>query len=166
MKFGICSDLSNIESVAATGFDYIEGHVTKVAAMSEAEFEELCEFLRREKLEKVGVFTFSPQEGTVAAGLPGQLDDETKNARAERIDFIQDEIMQERAESLVGKTVRVLCEGFDRIAEIWYGRSFAESPDIDGKIFFTAEKGRVRAGAFADVVIDSEEDGEPVGRAV
>ena len=119
-----------------------------------------------DKLEKVGVFTFSPQEGTVAEGLPGQLDDETKKARAERIDFIQDEIMQERAESLVGKTVRVLCEGFDRIAEIWYGRSFAESPDIDGKIFFTAEKGRVRAGAFADVVIDSEEDGEPVGRAV
>jgi len=133
---------------------------------SEEEFEELCEFLRDTRLDKVGAFPYSPQEGTPAAEMEGQIDEEVKLERAERIEYIQEDVMYERASGLEGKTLRLICEGFDRIAEIWYGRSYAESPDIDGKIFFTDDAGVAAPGRFVNVVVDDAADGEPIGHTV
>ena len=125
-------------------------------------FEELCDFCKEVKFERVGVFSFSPQEGTVAAELPDQVDEETAEHRKELLYDLTDRIMTQYYESLVGKTVKVLCEGFDRIAEISFGRSYADSPEIDGKIFFKA-KPRPEDGEFIDIIIEENYEGELFG---
>lgn len=101
----------------------------------EAEFEELCEFLREAKIERAGVFPFSPEEGTRAAKMD-HVDFETAQRRAELIMQLQSEIMEEFCRSQVGKTLRVLCEGYDEEQKMFFGRSYADSPDIDGLVFF------------------------------
>ena len=101
----------------------------------EAEFEELCEFLREAKIERAGVFPFSPEEGTRAAKME-HVDFETAQRRAELIMQLQSEIMQEFCRSQVGKTLRVLSEGYDEEQKMFFGRSYADSPDIDGLVFF------------------------------
>ena len=101
----------------------------------EAEFEELCEFLREAKIERAGVFPFSPEEGTRAAKME-HVDFETAQRRAELIMQLKSEIMEEFCRSQVGKTLRVLCEGYDEEQKMFFGRSYADSPDIDGLVFF------------------------------
>lgn len=101
----------------------------------EAEFEELCEFLREAKIERAGVFPFSPEERTRAAKME-HVDFETAQRRAELIMQLQSEIMEEFCRSQVGKTLRVLCEGYDEEQKMFFGRSYADSPDIDGLVFF------------------------------
>lgn len=101
----------------------------------EAEFEQLCEFLREAKIERAGVFPFSPEEGTRAAKME-HVDFETAQRRAELIMQLQSEIMEEFCRSQVGKTLRVLCEGYDEEQKMFFGRSYADSPDIDGLVFF------------------------------
>ena len=101
----------------------------------EAEFEELCEFLHEAKIERAGVFPFSPEEGTRAAKME-HVDFETAQRRAELIMQLQSEIMEEFCRSQVGKTLRVLCEGYDEEQKMFFGRSYADSPDIDGLVFF------------------------------
>ena len=130
------------------------------------DFEDLCTYLREARIERAGVFAFSPQEGTVAAELDDQVDDDEKARRAELVMMLQNEIMDAYNEGLVGRTLDVLCEGYDRLSEVWFGRTFADSPDIDGKVFFTAEKGKVSDGMICRVTIDELIDGEPVGHAV
>lgn len=101
----------------------------------EAEFGELCEFLRGAKIERAGVFPFSPEEGTKAAKMP-HVDFETAQRRAELIMQLQSEIMEDFCRSQVGKTLQVLCEGYDEEQKMFFGRSYADSPDIDGLVFF------------------------------
>lgn len=125
-------------------------------------FEELCEFMKEVRFERAGVFTYSPQEGTVAAALPDQVDEEVAEHRRELLYELQDRIMTNYYDSLVGKTFRVLCEGYDRIAETSFGRTYADSPDIDGKVFFKATP-RPRDGDFVEVTIDENYEGELFG---
>lgn len=129
----------------------------------EAEFEELCGFLRAYRLEKVGVFTFSPQEGTPAVGLDNRPEPEAAVRRAELISHIQENVTERVNAALIGKTVKVLVEGYDGGAGMWYGRSYAESPDVDGKIWLRAGKNAPISGKFVRVRIESAEDGEPAG---
>ena len=126
----------------------------------EAEFEELCDFLREAKIERAGVFPFSPEEGTPAAKME-YADTETANRRAELLTDIQDQIMDDFDRSRHGKAVRLLCEGFDAETLLYWGRSFAESPDIDGRILFAGAE--AVPGEFYDVVISGESGGELVG---
>ena len=133
---------------------------------TEEKFEVLCTFLREARIERAGVFAFSPQEGTPAAELPDQVDDEEKERRVSLITMLQGEIMDAYNESLVGQTLDILCEGYDRLSEVWFGRSFADSPDVDGKVFFTAKKGEAAEGRFCRVQIDELLDGEPLGHIV
>ncbi len=130
------------------------------------DFEELCTFLREAKIERAGVFAFSPQEGTPAAEMDDQVDDEEKQRRVSLVTMLQGEIMDAYGEGLKGQTLEVLCEGYDRLSEVWFGRSYADSPDIDGKIFFKAAKGLAGEGQFCRVKITELMDGEPVGRAL
>lgn len=127
------------------------------------QFETLCTFLREAKIERAGVFAFSPQEGTPAAELPDPVDEDEKARRVSLVTMLQGEIMDAYHNSLAGQTLDVLCEGYDRLSEVWFGRSFADSPDVDGKIFFTAEKGTVQEGQLCRVQIDELLDGEPLG---
>ncbi len=127
----------------------------------EAEFEELCQWLREMKLERVGAFAFSPEEGTPAAMME-YPPAEVAQARAEKIAEIQSRIMDDYYEGLMGQTLEVLCEGYDDEEEAYFGRTYADSPDIDGKVWFAAER-TVRPGEFVRVTVTDVYDGELIG---
>ena len=135
--------------------------ITGLPGEGEAEFAQLCDFLKEYKLERVGAFAFSPEEGTRAAEME-YPDTEIARQRADMVAEIQSRIMDDYNESCIGKTMQVLCEGYDPDEESYYGRTFADSPDIDGKIWFTAEK-QIKTGDFADVRVVDAYDGELVG---
>ncbi len=121
----------------------------------EAEFEELCEFLREARIERVGVFPFSPEEGTPAAKM-AHVDSEEAQRRADLIMQLQAPIMDEFCQSFVGKTIRVLVTDYDEESQQWVGRCYADSPDIDGEVYF---EGTAREGEFSEVLITAAEDG-------
>ncbi|MFB0921610.1 MAG: radical SAM protein, partial [Oscillospiraceae bacterium] len=129
----------------------------------EAEFNELCAFLREAKMERAGVFVFSPEEGTPAALMTDRCDEDEAVRRQEIVMEIQTEIMEAWSRSFIGKTVQVLCEGYDEEQGLQVGRSFADSPDIDGIVFFTGE---CDSGEFAEVEITETAEGEWFGRQV
>ena len=128
----------------------------------EAEFEELCQFLREQKLQRVGVFQFSPEEGTLAAAMEDQVDPETAARRVELVVDLQSRIMDEYNEARLGTVMEVLCEGFDAQAGCFAGRTYADSVEIDGRVLFTAA-GAVPAGSFVNVRITGVSDGELTG---
>ena len=128
----------------------------------EAEFEELCQFLREQKLQRVGVFQFSPEEGTLAAAMEDQVDPETAARRVELVVDLQSRIMDEYNEARLGTVMEVRCEGFDAQAGCFAGRTYADSVEIDGRVLFTAA-GAVPAGSFVNVRITGVSDGELTG---
>ncbi len=126
----------------------------------DAAFEELCEFLRETKIERAGVFPFSPEEGTPAAKMD-HVDTEEARRRAELLVDVQSDVIDGYNESVLGSLREVLCEGFDPQAQRYYGRSYAESPDIDGRIWFDADE--ARPGEFVNVRLTGTTDGELTG---
>ena len=128
----------------------------------EAEFEELCEFLREARIERVGVFPFSPEEGTPAAVME-HVDFEEAQRRADIILELQAPIMDEFCSGFVGRTIRVLCDGYDDESGLKTGRSYADSPDIDGQVLFS---GTAAEGDMTDVLIQSAENGILYGEEV
>lgn len=129
----------------------------------EPEFEELCCFLKEAKIERVGVFPFSPEEGTPAAKMP-HVDYEVAHRRADLIMELQASVMDEFNASLVGKTLEVLCLDYDENEQMWLGRSCYDSPDIDGLVFFEGNGGE---GKILDVTITAvSEDGNLIGEEV
>ncbi|MEE0264746.1 MAG: 30S ribosomal protein S12 methylthiotransferase RimO, partial [Acutalibacteraceae bacterium] len=103
---------------------------------TEEEFTELAEFVNEMKFQRLGCFAYSQEEDTPAAEFENQIDDEVKQRRAEIIMEQQMTIMEEYCQSLIGKQIEVVCEGFDRYADCFFGRTMADSPDVDGKVFF------------------------------
>ena len=128
----------------------------------EAEFEELCQFLQEAGIERAGIFQFSPEEGTPAAVMEHQVEPEVAARRVELLVELQSRVMDAYNESRLGETLEVLCEGFDPDMGCYAGRSYADSPDVDGKVFFTAA-GLVPAGTFVNVRITGTEDGDLMG---
>ena len=152
---------SEIRALFRTLRERIPGLVLRTSLIAglpgegEAEFEELCEFLKEARIERAGVFPFSPEEGTPAAKME-HVDAEEAQKRADLILQLQAQIMDEFCESFVGKTIRVLCQSFDEDSGLLVGRSYADSPDIDGLVFF---EGSCPPGEMADVRIDEADDG-------
>ena len=138
--------------------------ITGLPGEGEVELEELCDFLRETRIERAGVFPFSPEEGTKAARMD-HVDMEEARRRAELVVDVQSDIIDGYNDSLLGQEREVLCEGFDGQAQMFYGRSYAESPDIDGRIWFTADE-EVQPGTFVTVRITDTMDGEPTGERV
>lgn len=136
--------------------------ITGLPGEGEAEFEELCQWLREHKLERVGAFAFSPEEGTAAAKMD-YPDEEIAVRRAQIIEELQSRIMDECNAARVGTVMEVLCEGYDPEAEQYFGRTYADSPDIDGRVLFTAERA-VKAGSFVPIRITGVCDGDLTGR--
>ncbi len=133
---------------------------------TEEEFTELAEFVKEARFERLGCFAYSQEEDTPAASLPGQLDGEVKRRRAEIIMEQQFPMMEEYEERQVGKTLQVLTEGFDRYAECFFGRSSADAPEIDGKVFFTTKGSKPHYGKFVKVRIQEAMEGDLIGEAV
>ena len=133
---------------------------------TEEQFEELCEFAKDIGFERLGCFPYSQEEDTPAAEFPNQLDEETKQNRADIIMEQQQSIMARRCEKLVGTTAEVLVEGFDRIAECWYGRTYADAPEVDGCVFFTTDGNKPKTGDFVNVKITDYLGIDPVGEII
>ena len=140
--------------------------ITGFPGETEEDFTELAEFVKDVKFQRLGCFAYSQEEGTPAAELPGQLDEEVKAHRAELIMDRQMEIMERQGMELIGKTLEVLVEGYDRYAECWFGRSYRDAPDVDGKIFFTTGGKRPRLGSFVQVMVEDCMDCDLTGRLV
>ena len=138
--------------------------ITGLPGEGEEEFRELCDFLRETRMERVGAFAFSPEEGTPAAEME-HVDAETAQKRAEIVEMLQSEIMDEYNASLIGKTMEVLVDGYDEEAEQFYGRTYADSPDIDGRVWIASEE-PLREGEFVMVTIDGCRDGDLSGYVV
>ena len=138
--------------------------ITGLPGEGEAEFEELCEFLKEQKLERVGAFPFSPEEGTPAAEMEC-VDNEIAQQRAQQIELIQSRIMDEYNASMQGKTVTVLVDGYDEEMEQFYGRTYADSPEIDSRVWIASQDALVE-GTFIQVTIDGVADGELSGYAM
>ena len=120
---------------------------------TEEDFEELAEFLREIRFDRMGCFPYSQEEDTPAADFPDQVPEEEKQRRARILMENQMQIMQEIGESFLGQTIEILAEGFDEEIQMYYGRSRADSPDVDGAVVFTAEE-PVETGSFVWVKIE------------
>lgn len=136
--------------------------ITGLPGESEAEFEELCEFLREAKIERAGVFPFSPEEGTPAYSME-HADGETARERAERVQSLQAEIMERWEQSLVGKVVEAICDEWDESAGAFSGRCYFDSPGIDGSALIY---GDARVGDIVKIKILSAECGELTGEII
>lgn len=135
--------------------------ITGLPGETETEFEELCAFLKEMQLERVGAFAFSPEEGTPAAEMQ-YPDVEIAQRRAQMIEGIQSRIMDAYNESMLGKCLRVLVDGYDEAVEQFFGRTFADSPEIDGRVWIASDEPLVE-GTFVTVCIDSVIDGDLSG---
>ena len=135
--------------------------ITGLPGEGEAEFQELCQFLREQRLERVGAFVFSPEEGTPAAQME-HVDEDTARQRAQTLEMIQSEIMDDYNAAMLGKTLEVLVDGYDEEQEQFYGRTYADSPDIDGRVWIASQE-PLREGDFVMVTIDEIIDGDLAG---
>ena len=136
--------------------------ITGLPFEDEAAFEELCDFLQEEKIPRAGAFAYSPEEGTPAAEMRNRVDTDEARNRAELIMQVQEQVMEQFNESRLGSVTEVLCDGFDTQAMAYVGRSWAESPGIDGNIYFTAERD-VQPGEFVPVRVTGIMDGDLTG---
>lgn len=128
----------------------------------EEEFEELCSFLNEHEFQRAGVFPYSAEEGTTAAEMDGQVDPDTARRRADILIDVQSRVMDRWNEEKLGSVMEVLCEGFDPSMGCYAGRTFADSPDVDGHVYFTAA-GLIPAGEFVNVRITGVSDGDLTG---
>ena len=128
----------------------------------EEEFEELCDFMAEHEFQRAGVFPFSPEEGTAAAEMDGQVDPDVARRRADILIDVQSRVMDAWNEDKLGTVMEVLCEGFDSTMGCYAGRTYADSPDVDGHVYFTAA-GLIPAGEFVWVRITGVSDGDLTG---
>ena len=138
--------------------------ITGLPGEGEAEFEELCLFLKEMKLERVGAFPFSPEEGTPAAQME-HVSFEEATRRAEMVETIQSAIMDDYCESMMGKTLDVLVDGFDPEYEQYFGRTYADSPEIDGRVWIACDED-LSEGDFVKVCMDGVVEGDLTGYVV
>ena len=138
--------------------------ITGLPGEGEEEFAELCEFLKEQRLERVGAFPFSPEEGTPAAEME-HVDEETAQQRAQMVETIQSRIMDDYNEAMIGKTLDILVDGFDEEFEQFFGRTYADSPEIDGRVWIASDESLVE-GDFVKVCIDGLIDGDLSGYLV
>lgn len=127
--------------------------ITGFPGETKSQFEELHKFVREAQFDRLGCFTYSAEEGTIAAEYPDQIPNQTKQDRAEHIMETQLDIAGAKNEAKIGTVQKVLIEGWDEYIKCYYGRSSADAPEIDGKVFFVAKKPLV-IGDFVEVQIN------------
>ncbi len=135
--------------------------ITGLPGEGEAEFQELCDFLQEVRMERVGAFPFSPEDGTKAAEME-HVDADIAMERAQKVEMLQSQIMDDYNASMVGKTLDVLVDGFDEEFQQFYGRTYADSPEIDGRVWIAAPE-PLHEGDFVKVTIDGTQDGDLTG---
>ncbi|MCQ2455087.1 MAG: 30S ribosomal protein S12 methylthiotransferase RimO [Clostridia bacterium] len=126
--------------------------ITGFPGETDEQFSELHSFVSDVKFDRLGCFPYSAEEGTVAEKMENQIDEQIKIDRMEHIMETQMTVSAQKNEQKIGKTVEVLIEGYDDYIKCYFGRSAADAPEIDGKIFFIAKK-PLKIGEFARVEI-------------
>ena len=132
---------------------------------TEKDFTELCEFVKEIRFDRFGAFTYSAEEDTPAATFDGKIDEQVKQDRYDILMQTQLTVAEEKSAERIGQTLTVLCDGFDTVAEIYYGRSYADAPDVDGRVYFKSNR-RIAAGEFVEVHITEALDYDLVGEAI
>lgn len=132
---------------------------------TEEQFTALSEFIEEIRFDRLGCFAFSAEEGTVAADMDGQIDENVKKRREEIIMTQQSIIMEQLNQEKVGERLLCVVEGFDRYGECYFGRTEADAPDVDGKIFFTSEDS-LKMGDFVKVCVNEVMDYDLMGECV
>lgn len=130
---------------------------------SEEDFVELCEFVKETRFDRFGAFTYSPEEDTEAALMPDQIDEQVKQDRYDILMQTQLTVSEELNNAKIGKEITVITDGYDVVAEIYFGRSEADAPDVDGKVYFRAKKGKYTFGDFVKVKITEALDYDLIG---
>ena len=164
-------DSATVRSAIKRLRERVPGIILRTTAMvgfpgeTEEDFAELCEFIKEAKFDRFGAFTFSPEEGTPAAEMDGQIDEQVKQDRYDCLMQTQLTAVEEKSAGYVGRTLTVITDGFDAAAEIYYGRSYMDAPDVDGKIYFRSPR-RLNSGAFVEVKITEALDYDLVGEVL
>ena len=148
-----------IESVIEKLRREVPGIVLRTTAMvgfpgeREEDFEELCEFVKTVKFERFGAFTFSPEEDTEAYSMPEQIEEQVKQDRYDCLMATQLTVSEELSNNAVGRELDVLIDGYDSVAEVYFARSYADAPDVDGKVYVRAKRGELPIGDFVRVKV-------------
>lgn len=140
--------------------------ITGFPGETEEQFEELADFAAEIKFQRLGCFPYSKEEDTKASLMENQIDDDVKQKRADIIMEHQQSVMAEYCESLIGSEVEVLVEGYDKLAECFFGRTYADAPEVDGCVFFTCNGEKPKAGDFVKVKITDYMGCDLVGERV
>lgn len=140
--------------------------ITGFPGETEEQFEELADFAAEIKFQRLGCFPYSKEEDTKASLMENQIDDDIKQKRADIIMEHQQSVMAEYCESLIGSEVEVLVEGYDKLAECFFGRTYADAPEVDGCVFFTCDGEKPKAGDFVKVKVTDYMGCDPVGERV
>lgn len=140
--------------------------ITGFPGETEEQFEELADFAAEIKFQRLGCFPYSKEEDTKASLMENQIEDDIKQKRADIIMEHQQSVMAEYCESLIGSDVEVLVEGYDKLAECFFGRTYADAPDVDGCVFFTCDGEKPKTGNFVKVKITDYMGCDPVGECV
>lgn len=139
--------------------------ITGFPGETDSDFDKLLSFIKEARFERLGAFVYSREEGTPAYNMPDQVPEKLKRRRHDAIMREQKRIHDSINKNSVGKIIRVINEGYDQVAESYYGRSFADAPEIDGKIYYSSPR-RLREGEFVDVLVNEVLDYDLTGRVV
>ncbi len=139
--------------------------ITGFPSETDEQFEELAEFVKETRFDRLGCFAYSPEEDTIAAEMEDQIDEQTKVSRAENIMEMQMGISLQKNEEKIGSIMEVIIEGWDDYIKCYFGRTAADAPEIDGKIFFMSTK-QLKIGDFAMVQINDCIDYDLLGEYV
>ena len=137
--------------------------MTGFPSETEEEFSELSQFVNDMKFDRLGCFAYSAEEDTPAAKLKDQIDEKIRKRRRDIIMEQQQMVMAENARSMIGKKIKVICEGFDRFAECYFGRSKADAPEVDGRVFFISELIKPKIGEIIEVQVTDTLDCDLMG---
>lgn len=129
---------------------------------TDEQYNELCEFVKQARFERLGCFAYSEEEDTPAASFPDQVDKQVRRDRCEHISDEQLPIVTENAEKQLGTVKEVLVEGYDNDIKCYFGRSQSDAPDIDGKVFFLSDK-KLNEGEYHNVLITDTLDYDLLG---
>ena len=146
----------------------VPGIVLRTTAMvgfpgeTEEDFAELCEFIKDVRFERFGAFTYSAEEGTAAAEMDDDVSPQEKQDRYDVLMQTQLTVTEEISKANVGRTLTVICDGYDAVAEVYYGRSYMDAPDVDGRVYFKSKR-KINPGALVDVKITEAIDYDLVG---
>ena len=139
--------------------------ITGFPGETQEQFETLARFVKETRFDRLGCFAYSAEEDTIAAEFDDQIDPQVKSDRSENIMELQLGIATEENKEKIGSRVEVLVEGYDDYIKCYYGRSAADAPDIDGKVFFMAGR-RLKIGDYVTVQINDTIEYDLLGELI